>query len=145
MVYRPEVQAELRLTASQKSRLQQPNKEELRKMGKFFQGLRSVPRSEWAKRSTEFCAAQQQKLDEFLDAGQLQRLRQITLQQEGYFALARPEIADELRITPEQRAQLAAILKKLGVDYRSLLKGSPATTLAGAWPSFSATPTSKLP
>lgn len=122
LVYRPEVQAELRLTALQKSRLQEPSNEELRKMCKFFQGLRSIPRSDWAKRFAAFCAAQQQQLGAFLDPGQLRRLHQITLQQDGPFALARPEVADSLRLPLEQRTQLTVLLKQLGEDYRAVLK-----------------------
>lgn len=122
LVYRPEVQRELKLTEEQKTRLQQPGQEELRKVCDFFRGLRSVPKTEWTKQSTEFCAAQQQKLAGVLDAGQQKRLRQIALQQEGFFAVARPEVASELKLTPKQTARVQAILREFGEWYRSAPK-----------------------
>lgn len=130
LVYRPEVQVELRLTKEQKTRLQQPGQEELRKICDFFRGLRSVPKSEWTKRSSEFCAAQQQKLAGVLNASQQKRLRQIAHQQEGLFAVVRPEVARELQLAPEQSQRVQAILKEFGESYRRLVRNGPKEEVA---------------
>lgn len=121
LIVRPEVQAELQLSDRQKASLQRPEKNEAKEICAFFRGLRSVPRSEWSTKTSEFCAAQQQRVAAVLDAGQQQRLRQIGFQQEGFFAVARKAVADELKLTAGQSQQIEADLKAFGEAYRDLL------------------------
>lgn len=58
-----------------------------------------------AKRNAEIM----EKLSEILDSKQLMRLKQIELQVQGVAALRRPEIQEHLKITDQQKQQLAEI------------------------------------
>ena len=61
-------------------------------------------------------------LKETLKAEQLKRLRQLELQQQGAFALGRPEIAKELKITVEQRKQLMGVVQEMQKKIEPLMK-----------------------
>ncbi len=124
LIYRPQVQAELRLSEEQKARLQRPGADERREMCRFFRGLHGLPRSEWAQRSREFCGQLERKLAEVLTPAQHQRLRQIGYQQEGYFALLRNEVGAELHVTPEQRRGIEKALTHFAAARRALLAGN---------------------
>jgi RNA polymerase sigma factor (sigma-70 family) len=126
LVYRADVQEELLLTDEQKARLQRPGRNELKEICQFFRGLHSLPRDERRRQTAQFCAGQQQRVGEILDAGQQQRLREIGLQVEGPFALVRGEVADQLRLVPGQREQVRAILEEFGEAYRPLASPDPA-------------------
>lgn len=131
LVYRPEVQTELRLTDAQLATLQRPTSEELQAVGAFFRGLQSLPPAERGRQASAFCTVQHKKLADLLTARQQQRLRQLGWQQEGSFALVRPEVAVELGLTAEQREQGRTRLKEYADAHRRLLANpSPPAELA---------------
>lgn len=120
LVYRPEVQEELGLSPVQKSALQRPGADELKEICEFFRGLRALPRDQWSARTSAFCDVQRNRLAEVLTADQQKRLREISLQQEGPFAVARTEIAKELELTEEQRTGVQGVLKEYTDGYHAV-------------------------
>jgi hypothetical protein len=61
-------------------------------------------------------------LKETLKEDQVKRLRQLELQQEGAFALGRPDIGKELKITDDQRKQFMAVVQQLQKKIEPLIK-----------------------
>jgi hypothetical protein len=62
------------------------------------------------------------QLKEALEPGQLTRLRQVTLQIEGAFALSQDEVRKELKITQEQMMKFMAIVQELHKKVEPLVK-----------------------
>src|SRR5262249_49746874 len=61
-------------------------------------------------------------LKKTLKAQQLKRLRQLELQQQGPFALGRPELVKELKITVEQRKQFMGVVQEMHKKIEPLMK-----------------------
>jgi hypothetical protein len=99
---------DLKLSDEQKEKLA----ELLRKQQDGLQELRKLNRDERARKAEELNKAHDQAATELLKPEQLQRLKQILLQQRGPRALADPEVAQALRLTNEQSQQVTAILKE---------------------------------
>jgi len=78
------------------------------------------------KKLSEHRKSAQEKLakhiKEVLQPGQLNRLRQVTLQQEGGFALGQDDVRKELKITQEQLAKFMAIVQELQKKVEPLFK-----------------------
>ena len=53
------------------------------------------------------------QVKEILNPEQLKRLRQLTLQQEGSFALGQDDVRKELKITQEQMKKFMAVVQEL--------------------------------
>ncbi len=121
LVYRPEVQAELQLTETQKMQMQRPDTDERREMCRFFQGLHGVAPDEWAKKTNAFCDDLERKVAKILSAQQQNRLWQIAYQQEGYFALLRPELIRDLQVNQAQQEGIEKILREFAEARRTLL------------------------
>jgi Spy/CpxP family protein refolding chaperone len=114
----PQVQEELKLTEEQKTKLREMAQG---MMGSFanrggFGGNEDMTEEERQKRRDEFRqemekvqAETTKKLAEILQPEQLKRLKQIELQQQGAAALRRPEVADTIGLTEEQKEKLEAI------------------------------------
>ncbi|MBI1832670.1 MAG: FecR domain-containing protein [Planctomycetes bacterium] len=138
LVYRPEVQVELQLTEAQKSQLQRPDTDERREMCRFFQSLHGVSPDEWAKKTNEFCADLERKVAKILSAQQQKRLWQIAYQQEGYFALLRPELVRDLQVNQDQQEGVKNNLRALAETRRTILdqnlpKPESDRQIAAAW------------
>src|SRR5262249_15048578 len=56
--------------------------------------------------------AYQERLAEFLTAGQMKRLREIGFQKRGGFAFTTPQLQEPLKLTAEQRAKFAELAQK---------------------------------
>jgi Spy/CpxP family protein refolding chaperone len=78
-----------------------------------FRDLRNLSREERQKNHEEQTRADEKALAGILDAGQLKRLKQIALQQQGARALADPAVADALKLTDKQRGKARAIREDL--------------------------------
>lgn len=125
MLQRPEVQAELKLTDEQKARLIKPSGDDRRHMGMFFRDLYSVPAEERARKAADFRGVQEKKIAEVLDAAQQRRLGQLLLQQQGLSALAQKEVADQLKLSDDQRREVDAAIKVIGPARRSVFPRGP--------------------
>ncbi|HEU4754696.1 MAG TPA: hypothetical protein VFU47_16430 [Armatimonadota bacterium] len=116
LVMIPEVQRELRLDDGQTDAVRQLGQGLRAKMQEIFQSTGGFQNLSQEERHRRFQAMGEQRaraekqLAEILDNKQSARLRQIGLQREGYRALTRPDVAAELRLTPDQRQRIQAAL-----------------------------------
>jgi len=108
----PAVQAELKLTDTQKSQLRGGSTDPAGDMRRFFEGMHSLSPEQRAERVAAFRVELEKRIASVLTPAQMLRLRQISLQQEGLSALGRTETADRLGLTADQRASVDAALRK---------------------------------
>ncbi|MBI1900185.1 MAG: hypothetical protein HYS13_03585 [Planctomycetia bacterium] len=91
-----------------------------------FQKIEGLKPQEREKEHQAYRQKAQEKLAAFLKEtlkeDQLKRLRQVELQQEGAFALGRPDIGKELKITDEQRKQFMAVVEEMQKKIEPLIK-----------------------
>src|SRR5262249_17856911 len=91
----------------------------------FFQKLQDVKPAERQKELEAYRRQAHQKLRAFLKEalkeGQGKRLRQLELQREGPFALG-GEVGKELGVTPEQRKQFMAVVRRMQKKMEPLIK-----------------------
>jgi Spy/CpxP family protein refolding chaperone len=104
----PQVQQELKLTDQQRQQLEQLGEQWREKM----RGLRDLPPEERRQKVEGMRAEVEKQLATILNEQQMKRLKQIALQVEGYAALERPEIADQVGLTKEQRQKIRDILRQ---------------------------------
>ena len=104
----PQVQQELKLTDQQRQQLEQLGEQWREKM----RGLRDLPPEERRQKGEGMRAEVEKQLATILNEQQMKRLKQIALQVEGYAALERPEIADQVGLTKEQRQKIRDILRQ---------------------------------
>lgn len=105
LLQQPAVQQELRIHAEQAQKAQQLA-ETYRQQ---IQGLGQLPREDAVKKALELQQSADRQLQELLTAGQLQRLKEIALQQIGPMALTRPDVAETVGLTAEQKQQIRAL------------------------------------
>ena len=116
-----EVQAELKLTAEQREKVDATHDEFMTARRQIFaeadkeSGVRGSKMKELKDKNAE-------KLTEVLDQAQRKRLREIVLQVNGASELDGKEVAEELKITPEQKKQLAEVRKANAKARREALK-----------------------
>ena len=129
IVYREKVLDELKVSDEQKEKLMQQLMERIMETGPFLESLpengqeREKKLKEHRKNALEKLAKQ---LAEVLEPGQLKRLRQVTLQQEGSFALGQDEVRKELKITQEQMEKFQAVVQELQKSVEPLVKQAQA-------------------
>jgi len=123
----PAIQQEIGLTEEQKGKLT-PLGEELRGLwGQNIQNLSREDRQALVAKAAEIG----QKAEAILVPEQQQRLQQISLQIRGAAALSDPSVAEELKLTDEQKQKINALREKVqaamkeaglrpGVDKQSL-------------------------
>jgi Spy/CpxP family protein refolding chaperone len=110
----PQVQQELKLTDQQRQQLEQLGEQWREKM----RGLRYLPPEDRWQKGEGMRAEVEKQLATTLNEQQMKRLKQIALQVEGYAALERPEIADQVGLTKEQRQKIRDILRQAGEKRR---------------------------
>ena len=124
MLRMPEVQAELKLTDDQKTKVAaalDKLREQRQNSGQDFQSLSQEERQKlMAQRRTEDDKA----LADVLNADQMKRYHQLQLQQQGLSAVAQDKaLADELKITDEQRTKIQTIVDDQRNAMRELFQG----------------------
>ena len=105
-----EVQKELKMTPEQVAKLDAKQDEVRQKMQTLFQGggnPAEMTPAERQKRTEQMMEVQTKAVNEILDPTQQKRYRQLDLQQQGASALMRKDVADELKLTDEQKKALA--------------------------------------
>lgn len=130
----PEVQTELKIDAAQKELLQQINQENRDKMRALFQqggfgrpgqgAPDPAAQDEFRKKMAAMQADQAKQIGEVLDAKQMARLKQLSLQREGTRALGRPEVQDQLKLSADQRQKLTAAFNSEGEAMRALFQSA---------------------
>ena len=125
VVFRESVLDELKVSDEQKEKMMQYLMEQIMETGPFLDSLektgqeREKKLNEHRKNALEKLA---KHVKEVLQPEQLKRLRQVTLQQEGSFALGQDEIQKELKITQEQLKKFMAIVQELQKQVEALVK-----------------------
>jgi hypothetical protein len=126
LVFRDKVQEELKLSDKQREKLLEKFPDYAHETKKVFDKIADLKPEQREKemqlhrrKSHEKLAA---LLKETLKAEQLKRLRQLELQQQGPFALGRPELVKELKITVEQRKQFMGVVQEMQRKIEPLLK-----------------------
>jgi hypothetical protein len=116
----PEVQAELKLTEEQKTKVT----EMLGQLrgGRRGQGsqFRDLSREEREKQLAERRANEQKQLQAILNTDQLKRYHQLQLQQQGLPALRDTTLQGELKLTEEQKTKVDGILREQSEAMREL-------------------------
>ncbi|HEX3497111.1 MAG TPA: hypothetical protein VHT02_08060 [Methylocella sp.] len=118
IVYRNNVQGELKLSDEQKQRLQERLPAIIQETTQVFENFQGLQPEERKKAMQSFSQESGKKLWVFLQqtltAEQLKRMQQLELQHEGPAALVgRPGIVKELQITNEERQQVMAMIQEL--------------------------------
>jgi Spy/CpxP family protein refolding chaperone len=135
MLSMPEVQTELKLSDEQKTKvmtLLDQLREERQQQG---QELRDLSQEERQKRGAEMRAAANKLVNAILNADQQKRYRQLRLQQQGMSALTEKDVADELKLTDEQRTKIQGIQDEQMANMRSAFQRGGGD---GGRPDFSA-------
>jgi len=119
----PEVQQELKVDDAQRDLLMQLGQEMMGRMREAFQNFQSLSPEERRKQFEALNAEVEKKVAEILDAKQVARLKELQLQQAGLRALDRKDVAEKLKLTPEQREKIAAALREEGDAQRAAFQG----------------------
>jgi Spy/CpxP family protein refolding chaperone len=117
LLERPDVQRELNLTEQQKTQIRQMQES----MRTAMQELRNAPPQERRQKMEEL----RQKNDptKVLNESQKKRLRELELQAMGPTAFLQPEVADELKLSQEQRSRLQGIVMQQMQQLREQFQG----------------------
>src|SRR5207244_1032283 len=111
------IQDELKLTDKQKEQLKSVSETLNQSQRDFFQQTRNSGARFDPESMREAMAAQRQQGElataRVLTTGQRTRLKQIVLQAKGPMAVAEPEIAAELVMTPYQQQQIQTIIEQM--------------------------------
>jgi hypothetical protein len=125
IVFREKVLDELKVTDDQREKLMQLLMDRIMETGPFLESL-AASGPEREKKLEEHRTKAREKLDrnlkDVLRPDQRDRLRHVTLQQEGGFALGREDVRKELKITPEQMKKFMAITRELQARVEPLVK-----------------------
>jgi hypothetical protein len=125
VVFRENVLDELKVSDEQRDKLMQYLMEQIMETGPFLDSLaktgqeREKKLNEHRKNALEKLA---KHVKDVLKPGQLNRLRQVTLQQEGSFALGQDEVQKELKISHEQMKKFMAVVQGLQKQVEPLVK-----------------------
>lgn len=123
MLRRPEVQTELKLTDDQKKQLMEAA-EKLRASGQDLrEKLQNASQEERMKILADRTAEETKVLSGILNKDQQGRLRQIVLQQQGLMAAGQPDVADEIKLTDDQKAKVREILAQHRQSVQGLFQG----------------------
>jgi hypothetical protein len=126
LVFRDKVQEELKLSDKQVAKILEKfpgYAQETRKVFDKIADLKPEQREkEMHSHRRQAHAKLAALLKETLKAEQLERLRQLELQQHGAFALGRPEIVKDLKITVEQRKQFMGIVQQMQKKIEPLMR-----------------------
>jgi hypothetical protein len=116
IVFRDRVLDELNVSEDQRQKLMQHVMAQIMETGPFLDSLNHTD-PEREKKLNEHRKTAQEKLAkrlmDVLEPGQRKRLRQLTLQQEGGFALGQDDVRKELKITEEQLKEFMGIEQDL--------------------------------
>jgi Spy/CpxP family protein refolding chaperone len=113
------VQDELKLSDDQRKQ----GNELAEKQRDGFRGLRDLSEDERRKKIEERAAENQKAVAGVLNAEQLKRLKQISLQQQGVLAYEQPEVASALQLTNDQKDKLKGIQQSARDKMREAFQG----------------------
>ena len=115
------VQQELKMTQPQIDKIAAKQQElQAANQGVDFQNMSQEERQAFFQKSQ---AAQAKAVADILDSTQLKRYHQLELQQQGAGAFNRKEVADQLKLTEEQKKKIQAIQQGLQEERRGMMQG----------------------
>lgn len=106
----PEVQRELRLSSEQVAEIESYSKELFANGRQNWEELQRLTPEERERRFAAMQADQERRVDQILRRHQEIRFRELQLQKEKIRAIAWKDVADDLKLTPEQRRQVEVAL-----------------------------------
>lgn len=124
LIQTPEVQQELKITEEQKTKLTALQADVQEKMQAAFAGMgpgqaddvsqeeREKRFAESRKKIDEANIAAEAKIDRLLQPEQLARMQQLKLQREGAAAIGKPEVAEQLKLTEEQKTKIKGLAEQ---------------------------------
>lgn len=125
VIFRDKVQQELKLSDHQQQKLAVRLHELVHATMQIFQEIEGLKAEERERKFGPYRQQAQQKLSQFLseilETQQFTRLREVALQQEGWLALGRPEVMNELNFSDNQRQQFVTIVEELQQKIRPLV------------------------
>lgn len=127
----PTVQKELKLTEAQKTRVYDLTREAGGRVRDMFQSMMQTgggfnPQA-MLLAGARLRQEHESTIHQLLDKTQRERFEQIVLQVEGAFALARPELAEELRLSEKQTQQVQGTLVQMQIAQRQMLMNARAS------------------
>jgi hypothetical protein len=126
LVFRDKVQEELKLSDKQKDKLLETVRDYAQETKNLFDKIADLKPKEPEKELRSHRQKSHEKLarllKETLKAEQLKRLQQLELQQQGPFALDRPEIRKELQITDKQLEKVMGAIQEMQKNIEPLMK-----------------------
>jgi hypothetical protein len=126
LVFRDRVQADLKLSEEQKRSAGQQLSGIVQDARRFFESLNTRRPEERQEALGSYQRKAQERLTLFLrgalKADQIRRLRQVELQQDGLFALGRPDVSQELRLTGEQRQRFMGVIQEMAMTIEPLVR-----------------------
>jgi hypothetical protein len=127
LVFRDKVLEELKVNDEQRDKLMQHILEQIMETGPFLDSLRDAG-PEGEKKLNEHRKSALEKLakvvKDVLQPEQLSRLRQLTLQRDGGFALLQNDVQKDLEISPEQKKKFMALMKELQENIQLMIKAA---------------------
>ena len=127
LIFRDEVQEELKLSDGQKQKLQKRLQDTVQDARQFFQKLGDKNPEERQRELHAYVEKSQDNLTAFLQGllqeEQFSRLRQVMLQRDRMFALlGNAEVAKELEIADKQRQQFGEVAQEMQQKFEPLMK-----------------------
>ncbi len=125
IVYRDKFLDELKVSDEQREKLMRQAIEQIMETGPFLNSLTESGKEREQKLNEHRKSAREKlakHVNEVLQPGQLTRLRQVTLQQEGGFALGQEDVRKDLKISAEQQQKFMAIMQELQKKVEALIK-----------------------
>jgi hypothetical protein len=119
----PEVQQELKMTPAQIEKLPAKQEELRQAMQELRQQGQPGSPEEGQKRMEKMRELQDKAVTDILDTTQKKRFRQLELQQQGPIALGRKDVADELKLTEEQRRKVAGLQQQANSEMQGMMQG----------------------
>jgi Spy/CpxP family protein refolding chaperone len=124
LLSRPEVQTELKLSDAQKTQISDLADKQREAARDRFQDLRDASPEEREKAMMEWNAQQTKQINGVLNADQQKRFRQISLQQQGPMALTDPTVAEELKLTADQKSKVKEIMQQQREAQREIFESA---------------------
>lgn len=112
LLQRPDVQADLKLTDDQKTKLSGLRDEMMETFRSSFQDLRDASPEERQKAMQKVNEEMDKKINGVLNADQQKRLKEIGIQLGGLRVVTTPEMQKALGITEDQKTKIQALLAK---------------------------------
>lgn len=134
LVFLPAVMDDLKVSDPQRKMLQQMRMGATEGLQQFMQAIQGLPPPDREAKLKEFREGADRQvstvLSQLLQPEQQKRLRQIILQHAGLFALAGPDVADELGLTGDQKMRVGTVIEETqkrfqGLAQKAMASGKP--------------------